>query len=192
MEKTSNCTEASGKFLASYCRSALWPDQGENGVGAMKAYTTRVGEGPFPTEDESISELLHGMGREFGAVTGRARRCGWFDAVATRFATIVNGIDQLAVTNLDGLDGLETLKICIGYELNGKQIDFPPACVRQFNRCQPICIEMPGWKRSTASARTFAELPISAQNYLQKICELSGAKLMLVGVGQKREETILV
>ena len=158
----------------------------------MKAYTTRVGEGPFPTEDETISDLLHGMGREFGAVTGRARRCGWFDAVATRFATIVNGIDQLAVTNLDGLDGLETLKICIGYELNGKQIEFPPACVRQFNRCRPIYIEMPGWKRSTAGARTFSDLPIHAQNYLQKICELSGATLMLVGVGQKREETILV
>jgi adenylosuccinate synthase len=185
---TSSNTTAGGACTG----AGVPPNRIDRVVGAMKAYTTRVGEGPFPTEDERISELLHGMGREFGAVTGRARRCGWFDAVATRFATIVNGIDQLAVTNLDGLDGLETLKICIGYELNGKQIDFPPACVRQFNRCQPIYIEMPGWKRSTASARTFAELPIPAQNYLQKICELSGAKLMLVGVGQKREETILV
>ena len=185
---TSSNTTAGGACTG----AGVPPNRIDRVVGAMKAYTTRVGEGPFPTEDESISELLHGMGREFGAVTGRARRCGWFDAVATRFATIVNGIDQLAVTNLDGLDGLETLKICIGYELNGKQIEFPPACVRQFNRCQPIYIEMPGWKRSTAGARTFSDLPIPAQNYLQKICELSGAKLMLVGVGQKREETILV
>jgi adenylosuccinate synthase len=185
---TSSNTTAGGACTG----AGVPPNRIDRVVGAMKAYTTRVGEGPFPTEDDSISELLHRMGREFGAVTGRARRCGWFDAVATRFATIVNGIDQLAVTNLDGLDGLETLKICIGYELNGKQIEFPPACVRQFNRCQPIYIEMPGWKRSTSGARTFAELPIPAQNYLQKICELSGAKLMLVGVGQKREETILV
>ena len=185
---TSSNTTAGGACTG----AGVPPNRIDRVVGAMKAYTTRVGEGPFPTEDESISELLHGMGREFGAVTGRARRCGWFDAVATRFATIVNGIDQLAVTNLDGLDGLETLKICIGYELNGKQIEFPPACVRQFNRCQPIYMEMPGWKRSTSGARTFSDLPIAAQNYLQKICELSGAKLMLVGVGQKREETILV
>ena len=185
---TSSNTTAGGACTG----AGVPPNRIDRVVGAMKAYTTRVGEGPFPTEDESISDLLHGMGREFGAVTGRARRCGWFDAVATRFATIVNGIDQLAVTNLDGLDGLETLKICIGYELNGKQIEFPPACVRQFNRCRPIYIEMPGWKRSTAGARTFSDLPIPAQNYLHKICELSGAKLMLVGVGQKREETILV
>jgi adenylosuccinate synthase len=185
---TSSNTTAGGACTG----AGVPPNRIDRVVGAMKAYTTRVGEGPFPTEDENISELLHGMGREFGAVTGRARRCGWFDAVATRFATIVNGIDQLAVTNLDGLDGLETLKICIGYELNGKQIEFPPACVRQFNRCHPIYIEMPGWKPSTAGARTFSDLPIPAQDYLLKICELSGAKLMLVGVGQKREETILL
>jgi adenylosuccinate synthase len=185
---TSSNTTAGGACTG----AGVPPNRIDRVVGAMKAYTTRVGEGPFPTEDESLSELLHGMGREFGAVTGRARRCGWFDAVATRFATIVNGIDELAVTNLDGLDGLEALKICIGYELDGKRIEFPPACVRQFNRCQPIYIKMPGWKRSTADARTASDLPTNAQNYLYKICELSGAKLMLVGVGQKREETILV
>ncbi len=185
---TSSNTTAGGACTG----AGVPPNRIDRVVGAMKAYTTRVGEGPFPTEDESLSELLHGMGREFGAVTGRARRCGWFDAVATRFATIVNGIDELAVTNLDGLDGLETLKICVDYESDGKQIQFPPACVQQFNRCQPIYIEMPGWKRSTADARTVSDLPISAQNYLHKICELSGAKLMLVGVGQKREQTILV
>jgi adenylosuccinate synthase len=185
---TSSNTTAGGACTG----AGVPPNRIDRVVGAMKAYTTRVGEGPFPTEDESLSELLHGMGREFGAVTGRARRCGWFDAVATRFATIVNGIDELAVTNLDGLDGLETLKICVGYESDGKQIEFPPACVRQFNRCQPIYIEMPGWKRSTADARTVSDLPIRAQNYLHKICELSGAKLMLVGVGQKREQTVLV
>jgi adenylosuccinate synthase len=185
---TSSNTTAGGACTG----AGVPPNRIDRVVGAMKAYTTRVGEGPFPTEDESLSELLHGMGREFGAVTGRARRCGWFDAVATRFATIVNGIDELAVTNLDGLDGLETLKICVSYGLDGKQIQFPPACVRRFSRCQPTYIEMPGWKRSTADARTVSDLPMSAQNYLHKICELSGAKLLLVGVGQKREQTILV
>jgi adenylosuccinate synthase len=185
---TSSNTTAGGACTG----SGVPPNRIDRVVGAMKAYTTRVGEGPFPTEDDRLSDLLHGMGREFGAVTGRARRCGWFDAVATRFATIVNGIGELAVTNLDGLDGLETLNICTGYELDGKQIEFPPACVRRFDRCRPLYIEMPGWKCSTAGARTFPDLPANAQNYLRKICELSGAKLMLVGVGQKREETILV
>jgi adenylosuccinate synthase len=184
---TSSNTTAGGACTG----AGVPPNRIDRVVGAMKAYTTRVGEGPFPTEDKDLSELLHGMGREFGAVTGRARRCGWFDAVATRFATIVNGIGELAVTNLDGLDGLETLKICTGYELDGKQVEFPPACVRQFNRCRPLYTEMPGWKRSTAGARAFSDLPANAQNYLHKLCELSGAKLMLVGVGQKREETIL-
>jgi adenylosuccinate synthase len=185
---TSSNTTAGGACTG----AGVPPNRIDRVVGAMKAYTTRVGEGPFPTENEGISELLHGMGREYGAVTGRARRCGWFDAVATRFATIVNGIDELAVTNLDGLDGLETLKICTSYELDGRQIQFPPACVRQFSRCVPIYIEMPGWKQPTTRARTFSDLPINAQGYLRKICELSGAKLMLVGIGQKREETILV
>jgi adenylosuccinate synthase len=185
---TSSNTTAGGACTG----AGVPPNRIDRVVGAMKAYTTRVGEGPFPTEDESIADLLHGMGREYGAVTGRARRCGWFDAVATRFATIVNGIDELAVTNLDGLDRLETLKICTAYESDGEEVRFPPACVRQLNRCRPHYIEMPGWKQSTSGVRTFADLPINAQNYLHKICELTGAKLMLVGVGQKREETILV
>jgi adenylosuccinate synthase len=184
---TSSNTTAGGACTG----AGVPPNRIDRVVGAMKAYTTRVGEGPFPTEDKDLSELLHGMGREFGAVTGRARRCGWFDAVATRFATIVNGIGELAVTNLDGLDGLKTLKICTGYELDGKQIEFPPACVRQFDRCRPLYTEVPGWKCSTAGARTFSDLPANAQSYLHTLCGLSGAKLMLVGVGQKREETIL-
>src|SRR5258707_15350854 len=185
---TSSNTTAGGACTG----SGVPPNRIDRVVGAVKAYTTRVGEGPFPTEDQGLSDMLHSMGREYGVNTGRERRCGWFDAVATRFAVIVNGIDEIAVTNLDGLDQLETLKICIGYELDGKQIEFPPACVRQFNRCRPIYIEMPGWKQSTTDARTVSDLPTSAQNYLHKICGLSGAKLMLVGVGQKREETILV
>jgi adenylosuccinate synthase len=185
---TSSNTTAGGACTG----AGVPPNRIDRVVGAMKAYTTRVGEGPFPTEDKGLADRLHGMGREYGAVTGRARRCGWFDSVATRFATIVNGIGELAVTNLDGLDGLETLKICTSYDSDGEQVHFPPACVRRFSRCKPVYIEMPGWKQSTTNARKFADLPVNAQSYLLKICELSGAKLMLVGVGQKREETILV
>jgi adenylosuccinate synthase len=185
---TSSNTTAGGACTG----AGVPPNRIDRVVGAMKAYTTRVGEGPFPTEDEGLADRLHGMGREYGAVTGRARRCGWFDSVATRFATIVNGIDELAVTNLDGLDGLETLKICTGYDSDGEQVHFPPVCARQFSRCKPVYIEMPGWKQPTTGARAFSDLPVNARNYLQKICELTGARLMLIGVGQKREETILV
>jgi adenylosuccinate synthase len=161
-------------------------------VGAMKAYTTRVGEGPFPTEAAEIAELLHDMGREFGAVTGRPRRCGWFDAVATRYAGLVNGIDHLAVTNLDGLDSLEAVKICVAYRLDGKRTEYPPSCTRRLARCEPVYVDLPGWRQSTSETTSFSELPRNAQLYLEKICELTGAKLMLVGVGRTRSQTILV
>jgi adenylosuccinate synthase len=161
-------------------------------VGAMKAYTTRVGEGPFPTEAAEVAELLHDMGREFGAVTGRPRRCGWFDAVATRYAGLVNGIDHLAVTNLDGLDSLEAVKICVAYRLDGKRMEYPPSCTRRLARCEPVYVDLPGWRQSTSETTSFSELPRNAQLYLEKICELTGAKLMLVGVGRTRSQTILV
>jgi adenylosuccinate synthase len=158
----------------------------------MKAYTTRVGEGPFPTEDAVLSDLLHSMGREFAVMAGRARRCGWFDAVATRYAAPLNGINELAVTNLDGLDSLERVKICVAYRLDGKRLEYPPTCAAALGRAQPAYIEMPGWEQSTGEARSFGDLPVNAQRYLEKICELTGAKLMLVGIGRSRAQTILV
>ncbi len=161
-------------------------------VGVMKAYTTRVGEGPFPTEDAEVGELLHGMGREFGATTGRARRCGWFDAVATRFAQMVNGIDTLAVTNLDGLDTLSTLKICVAYELDGQRLDVPPSDTRDLARCRPVYEEMEGWRRSTTEAQEWEELPKHARRYLKRICKLTGAKLLIASVGPGRTQTIFV
>lgn len=185
---TSSNTTAGGACTG----SGVPPNRIDRVVGAMKAYTTRVGEGPFPTEDESLSELMHSMGREFGAVTGRPRRCGWFDAVATRYAGIVNGIDLLAVTNLDGLDSIPKIKICTAYKLDGKRLEVPPACARQLSRCIPIYTEAPGWKTPTTEARSFTDLPVNAQEYLRKICDLTGAKLMLIGVGQSRAQTILV
>ena len=161
-------------------------------MGVMKAYTTRVGEGPFPTEDDVISDMLHGMGCEFGATTGRARRCGWFDSVATRYAGIINGIDELAITNLDGLDGLETIKICVAYKLGRKTLTVPPNDSDLLAECQPVYIEMPGWQVPTENCRKFSELPENAQTYVKKIAELTGAKLRIVSIGPGREQTIVL
>lgn len=185
---TSSNTTAGGACTG----AGVPPNKIDRIIGAMKAYTTRGGEGPLPTEDEVLSDLLHGMGREFGAVTGRARRCGWFDVVATRYAALLNGINELAVTNLDGLDSLKCVKICVAYRLEGKRLEYPPSSANALGRAQPVYIEMPGWEKSTGEARSFGDLPLNAQRYLQKICERTGAKLMLVGVGRSRAQTILV
>jgi len=185
---TSSNTTAGGACTG----AGVPPNRIDRVVGAMKAYTTRVGEGPFPTEAQEISDLMHSMGREFGAVTGRERRCGWFDAVATRYAAIVNGIDELAVTNLDGLDSLGTLKVCVAYKLDGKRIEYPPTSIEQLAESKPVYVELTGWQEPTTEARTLGELPAKAQDYLLKICELTGAKLRLVGVGKSRAQTILV
>jgi adenylosuccinate synthase len=185
---TSSNTTAGGACTG----SGVPPNRIDRVVGAVKAYTTRVGEGPFPTEDAEIADLMHSMGREYGAVTGRERRCGWFDAVATRYAQILNGIDELAVTNLDGLDSLPRLKVCVAYRLDGKRIEFPPTCVRQLAKCIPVYVELAGWQQATSGAQSYNELPTAAREYLQRICDLTGAKLKLVGVGQSRAQTILV
>jgi len=158
----------------------------------MKAYTTRVGEGPFPTEDGPLSDMLHGMGREFGATTGRARRCGWFDAVAVRYAGMINGIDELAVTNLDGLDSLPSIKVCTHYKLNGQLLETPPMDYAQLSQCEPIYAELPGWQTPTDAIRNWSDLPKNAQDYLLKIAELSGARLVIASVGPNREQTILL
>lgn len=185
---TSSNTTAGGACTG----SGVPPHRMDRVLGVMKAYTTRVGEGPFPTENDEIGDMLHAMGREFGATTGRARRCGWFDSVATRFATMVNGIDELAITNLDGLDQLETIKICVAYKLGRKTIGVPPSDFHQLEACEPIYMEMPGWKKSTENARKFSELPVNARNYLLKISELTGAKLTIASVGPNRDQTIVI
>ncbi len=158
----------------------------------MKAYTTRVGEGPLPTENAEIADMLHAMGREFGATTGRPRRCGWFDAVATRHATMVNGIDELAVTNLDGLDSVETIKVCMAYRDGKKQYDYVPNDVELLARCKPVYAEFPGWRTSTTEARKWKELPAKARSYLKALAELTDAKLAIASVGPGREQTIFV
>jgi len=168
------------------------PHRMDRVVGVMKAYTTRVGEGPLPTEDRQFAEMLHNLGREFGATTGRARRCGWFDAVATRYACMINGIDELAVTNLDGLDTVDPIRVCVAYRLSGKRLDVPPCDAAQLNNCEPIYAELPGWRKSTHSARKFSQLPAAAKDYLKYICKLTGAPLSIVSVGPARGQTIVV
>jgi adenylosuccinate synthase len=172
--------------------SGIAPNRIDMVIGVVKAYTTRVGEGPLPTEEEVLGDMLHGMGREFGATTGRARRCGWFDAVATRYASLVNGVDELAITNLDGLDGLEEILICTGYRIDGKGkvLDTPPSDAGELARCKPVYTSMPGWLTPTDKIRKYKDLPGKARRYAETIAKLSGAKLSIVSVGPGREQTI--
>jgi adenylosuccinate synthase len=183
---TSSNTTAGGACTG----SGVPPHRIDTVLGVMKAYTTRVGEGPFATEDDALGEMFHGMGREFGATTGRARRCGWFDAVSTRYSALLNGIDEIAITNLDGLDGLATIRVCVAYKLDGKTIDFPPTDSADLARCEPVYMEMPGWKTSTEKARKFTDLPQKARDYVKKIAELTGTKLSIVSIGPARAQTI--
>jgi adenylosuccinate synthase len=172
--------------------SGVAPNRMDRVVGVLKAYTTRVGEGPLPTENSEIADMLHAMGREFGATTGRPRRCGWFDSVATRHATMVNGIDDLAVTNIDGLDTVETIKVCIGYRDGKKKYDHVPNDVEVLSRCEPVYAEFPGWRTPTHNARSWKDLPAKTRSYLKAIAELSDAKLFIASVGPGRDQTIFV
>jgi adenylosuccinate synthase len=185
---TSSNTTAGGACTG----SGVPPHRMDRVVGVMKAYTTRVGEGPLPTENVDIADMLHAMGREFGATTGRPRRCGWFDSVATRHATMVNGIDELAITNIDGLDTLDTIKVCIAYREGRKRYDYVPNDCEELARCEPVYAEFPGWKTPTHNARTFKDLPAKTRSYLKAISELTGAKLFIASVGPGRDQTIFV
>ncbi len=185
---TSSNTTAGGACTG----SGVPPHRMDRVVGVMKAYTTRVGEGPLPSENAEIADLLHAMGREFGATTGRARRCGWFDAVATRQAAMVNGIDELAITNIDGLDSLETIKVCVGYRVGTTRYDYIPDDIEALSKCQPVYVEFPGWRTPTDRARRWKELPVKARDYLKAIAELTGARLAIASVGPAREQTIFV
>src|SRR3989440_1550112 len=185
---TSSNTTAGGACTG----SGIPPHRMDRVVGVMKAYTTRVGEGPLPSENAEIADMLHAMGREFGATTGRPRRCGWFDSVATRHASMVNGIDALAVTNLDGLDSLETIKVCIAYRADGKRFDYVPNDGEVLARCEPVYAEFPGWLTPTNKAKKWNDLPAKTRAYLRAIAELTGAKLKIASVGPGREQTIFV
>ncbi len=160
-------------------------------LGVIKAYTTRVGEGPFPTElTDDTGKRLGQKGAEFGATTGRPRRCGWFDAVVARYSAMVNGVDMWAVTKLDVLDGLEKIMICTGYECAGEKYSTIPANVRMLANCKPVLEEMEGWVESTSGVQEYEKLPRQAKDYVARICELTGVPIRFVSTGPGRESTI--
>ena len=162
-------------------------------LGIVKAYTTRVGEGPFPTElDDEDGNRLGTRGHEFGTVTGRKRRCGWFDAALVRQTCATSGVTGISLTKLDVLDGFETLKICTGYELDGKALDYLPTAADRQARCTPVYEEMPGWSESTEGARSWAELPANAIKYVRRVEELINCPVAMLSTSPEREDTILV
>ncbi|HEU0118008.1 MAG TPA: adenylosuccinate synthase [Alphaproteobacteria bacterium] len=186
---TSSNTVAS----AAAAGSGVGPKIIGNVLGICKAYTTRVGSGPFPTEDKGeVGEFLGTRGKEFGVVTGRKRRCGWLDAVLVRQAVKVGGIDGIALTKLDILDGLKELKICRAYKLDGKQIDYLPAAQSEQARVEPVYDICDGWDESTGGARSWADLPSRAIKYIRRIEELIEAPVTLLSTSPERDDTILM
>jgi adenylosuccinate synthase len=173
--------------------SGLGPSAIDYVLGICKAYTTRVGEGPFPTEqDNEIGRLIGERGHEFGTVTGRARRCGWFDAVLVRQTVRTSGIHGLALTKLDILDGLEEIKVCVGYRLDGREIDYLPASEHAQAAVEPIYEVVEGWQGRTATARSWAQLPAQAIKYVRRVEELVGCSVALLSTSPEREDTILM
>ncbi|MFT5465379.1 MAG: adenylosuccinate synthase [Verrucomicrobiales bacterium] len=171
--------------------SGFPPHRIDKVIGVCKAYTTRVGAGPFPTEDEPLGDHFHGMGREFGATTGRERRCGWLDTVLLRQATMVSGFDELAMTNLDGLDEMDTIQVCTAYKLNGSTVDLPPAGIAEFEAAEPVYEELPGWKTDISGIREYEDLPEAAKSYLDRIQQLLETPISMIGVGPDRAQTIV-
>ena len=162
-------------------------------LGITKAYSTRVGSGPFPTElSDAVGEQLRQRGQEFGATTGRPRRTGWFDAAALKRSIQINGVSGICITKLDVLDGVEAVKICTGYEVEGKLSDILPVGAEELERCVPVYDELPGWQESTVGVKTYKGLPKAARNYLQRIEELCSVPVDLISTGPDREETIVM
>jgi adenylosuccinate synthase len=186
---TSSHTTAGGAAVG----AGIGPTAIDAVLGVVKAYTTRVGNGPLPTEASvAEGERLRTLGGEFGATTGRPRRCGWFDAVVVRFAARVNGLSALAVTKLDVLDTFETIPVCTHYRLDGDRLDDLPDNVAALDAVQPVYELLPGWQRCTGDARRLADLPDAARRYLDRVEELAGASIRYVGVGTRREQLIEV
>lgn len=173
--------------------SGVPPNKINRVLGVVKAYTTRVGEGPFPTElNDATGEALRAAGHEFGATTGRPRRCGWFDAVVARYSAMVNGIDSWAITKLDVLDGFETIRVCVAYMCDGRRLESVPANVRQLERCQPVYEDVPGWHCSTKGATSWEDLPAKAQAYLRRLEMITGVRTSILSVGPQRDRTIML
>jgi adenylosuccinate synthase len=185
---TSSTTTAGGAASG----SGVGPRALDYVLGIVKAYTTRVGAGPFPTElFDDDGKHLGERGHEFGATTGRQRRCGWLDVVALRRSLEVNSVTGMCITKLDVLDGMETVKICVAYKLDGKEISVPPVGADLFEKCEPVLVEMPGWSESTVGIKSMDKLPQAARDYLTKIEQLCGAPIDIISTGPDREETII-
>ena len=186
---TSSNTTAGGAAIG----TGVGPMHLDYVLGITKAYTTRVGAGPFPTElFDEMGEHLARRGHEFGATTGRARRCGWFDAVALRRSLQINSVTGLCVTKLDVLDGLETLSICVGYRIEGSELTLPPVGAEAYSACEPIYIDMPGWQESTVGLREYTQLPDNAKAYLNKIEAVVETPISMISTGPEREHNIVL
>ncbi|QDY15467.1 adenylosuccinate synthase [Clostridium botulinum] len=186
---TSSSTIAGGVCIG----AGVGPTAITNSVGIAKAYTTRVGKGPFPTELlDSTGDWVREKGHEFGVTTGRARRCGWLDLVILKTSARISGLTSFAVTKIDTLAGLDTLKVCTGYRLNGEIIDYVPASLEDLAKCEPIYEEFEGWDDSIANARCYEDLPENAIKYLKKIEDFTETKVSIVSVGPKRDQTMMI
>lgn len=185
---------SSNTISGGICTGAgIGPTMIDSAVGIVKGYTTRVGKGPFPTElDDEIGEWIREKGHEYGVTTGRSRRCGWLDLVILKTAARVSGLTSFGVTKIDTLAGLEKLKVCVGYKLDGKVIDYFPASLEDLAECEPVYEEFDGWDDSIKDARSYEELPENAKIYLKKIEEFTGVKISIISVGPKRDQTMRV
>ncbi|MFZ3209620.1 MAG: adenylosuccinate synthase [Geobacteraceae bacterium] len=186
---TSSSTCAGGASTG----SGVSPREIHEIIGISKAYVTRVGSGPFPTElEDADGEKLRQTGSEFGATTGRPRRCGWFDALVLRYAARVNGLSGVAITKLDVLSGFDSIKICTAYSYDGQILDELPAKLEVFEKCRPIYEEMPGWRSDITGAKSFSDLPENARSYIRRLETVTGCPVVLVSVGPRRDETIIL
>jgi len=189
---TSSNTIAGGAIIG----TGLAPNRLTGVLGIVRTYTTRVGEGPFPTEmlegEAELGQMIRERGREYGASTGRPRRCGWFDAFATRYAAEINGFTSVALTKLDVLDTLDEIKVCTGYKLNGKVCESLPAVSQDLRKAEPIYATLPGWRKSTLGMTKMNELPTEAKAYVNFLSEQIGVEIGLVSTGPERTQTIIV
>lgn len=186
-------TSSNTTAAAAAIGSGIGPLELDHVLGIVKAYTTRVGAGPFPTElFDEVGQRLSERGHEFGATTGRPRRCGWLDMVALRRSIQVCGTSALCVTKLDVMDGLDTVKICTGYSLDGKSISLPPYGAELMEKCEPEYEELPGWSEATEGVREYGQLPVNARAYLDRMAELAGIPIDIVSTGAERDDTIIL
>ncbi|MDF2699113.1 MAG: adenylosuccinate synthetase [Haloplasmataceae bacterium] len=173
--------------------AGIGPTKIDEVVGVVKAYSTRVGEGALPTElKNELGDYIRKVGREYGTVTGRARRVGWFDGVIVSHTRRVSGLTGLSINLLDVLTNIETLKLCVAYELDGEVIHFVPSTIKEFERCKPVYIEMPGWTENITQVKHFEDLPLNAQNYVRKIEEITKVPVVIISVGPDREQTMIL